>query len=50
MEVTAELSSVPEGRHGFHIHEKGDCGDNGNAAGGMRNDADIGNADNCAEQ
>lgn len=37
VEVTAELSNVPEGRHGFHIHEKGDCGDNGNAAGGHFN-------------
>ena len=25
---------VPGSEHGFHIHEKGDCGDNGNASGG----------------
>ena len=37
VEVTANLMSVPEGTHGFHIHEKGDCGDNGNAAGGHFN-------------
>jgi Cu-Zn family superoxide dismutase len=35
--VTAELRNVPAGVHGFHIHEKGDCGDNGNAAGGHFN-------------
>ena len=27
----------PNTEHGFHIHEKGDCGDNGNAAGGHFN-------------
>lgn len=33
VDVSAELTGVPPGVHGFHIHEKGDCGDNGNAAG-----------------
>jgi len=37
VEVTANLRAVPPGVHGFHIHEKGDCGDNGNAAGGHFN-------------
>jgi|SRR6185295_1857125 len=37
VEVTADLTGVPEGVHGFHIHDKGDCGDNGNAAGGHYN-------------
>ena len=37
VEVTADLMNVPPGTHGFHIHEKGDCGDNGNAAGGHYN-------------
>jgi Cu-Zn family superoxide dismutase len=37
VEVTANLRGVPPGVHGFHIHEKGDCGDNGNAAGGHYN-------------
>lgn len=32
--VTVRLSGVPEGVHGFHIHERGDCGDAGNNAGG----------------
>ena len=27
----------PGSEHGFHIHEKGDCSDNGNAAGGHFN-------------
>lgn len=35
--VTVDLTGVPPGTHGFHIHEKGDCGDNGNAAGGHFN-------------
>lgn len=37
VEVTLDLSGVPAGVHGFHIHDKGDCGDNGNAAGGHFN-------------
>jgi Cu-Zn family superoxide dismutase len=35
--VTADLTGVPAGTHGFHIHDKGECGDNGNAAGGHYN-------------
>jgi len=35
--VNVDLTGVPAGTHGFHIHEKGDCGDNGNAAGGHYN-------------
>ncbi len=34
VEVTVDLSGVPPGVHGFHVHDKGDCGDNGTAAGG----------------
>ncbi|MDR6537173.1 superoxide dismutase family protein [Variovorax soli] len=30
---------APGTEHGFHIHEKGDCGDNGNASGGHFNPA-----------
>jgi Cu-Zn family superoxide dismutase len=33
VEVHLEMTNVPPGQHGFHIHAKGDCGDNGNAAG-----------------
>ena len=39
VDVKVDLTGVPAGVHGFHIHEKGDCGDNGNAAGGHFNPA-----------
>lgn len=39
VEVHAVISGVPQGVHGFHVHDKGDCGDNGNAAGGHFNPA-----------
>lgn len=35
--VTVDLAGVPPGIHGFHIHENGDCGNNGNAAGSHYN-------------
>ena len=35
--VEAQVSHASPGNHGFHIHEKGDCGDSGNAAGGHYN-------------
>ncbi len=37
VEVEVKLTGVPPGVHGFHVHDKGDCGDNGNAAGGHFN-------------
>lgn len=37
VEVSIRLTGVPPGIHGFHVHDKGDCGDNGNAAGGHFN-------------
>jgi Cu-Zn family superoxide dismutase len=37
LRVEAEVSGVPPGRHGFHIHERGDCAEGGNAAGGHFN-------------
>jgi len=38
VEVKVSLAGVPPGStHGFHVHDKGDCGDNGNAAGGHFN-------------
>jgi Cu-Zn family superoxide dismutase len=33
VEVVVDLTGVPEGTHGFHVHEKGDCGNNGMNAG-----------------
>ncbi len=41
VEVQVDLTGVPPGVHGFHIHDKGDCGDNGNAAGGHFNPTNM---------
>ena len=35
--VVAELTNLPPGKHGFHIHENGSCADAGKAAGGHFN-------------
>ncbi len=37
VQAVIHLTGVPPGIHGFHLHDKGDCGDNGNAAGGHFN-------------
>src|SRR6266550_8414438 len=37
VDVQVDLTGVPPGTHGFHIHEKGDCGNNGQNAGGHFN-------------
>jgi Cu-Zn family superoxide dismutase len=37
VEVAIDIKNVPPGVHGFHIHEVGDCSDNGNAAKGHFN-------------
>lgn len=37
VEVQVNLTGVPAGVHGFHVHDKGDCADNGMAAGGHFN-------------
>jgi Cu-Zn family superoxide dismutase len=40
LRVAGEVTGLPPNtEHGFHIHEKGDCGDNGNASGGHFNPA-----------
>ena len=41
VEVVADLTGVPEGVHGFHVHEKGDCGNNGQNAGGHFNPSNM---------
>jgi Cu-Zn family superoxide dismutase len=41
LKVTVKVAGVPPGTHGFHIHEKGACGDQGNAAGGHFNPAGV---------
>jgi Cu-Zn family superoxide dismutase len=33
VQVSVNLTGVPPGIHGFHVHENGDCGNNGGAAG-----------------
>lgn len=40
LKVTGTIENAPGGDHGFHIHEFGDCGDEGKAAGGHFNPAD----------
>ena len=37
VQVKADLQNVPAGMHGFHLHEVGDCSNNGQAAGGHFN-------------
>lgn len=37
VDVQIDLTAVPPGVHGFHIHEKGDCGNNAMNAGGHFN-------------
>jgi Cu-Zn family superoxide dismutase len=37
VEVVVDLTGVPAGVHGFHVHEKGDCGNNAQNAGGHFN-------------
>jgi superoxide dismutase, Cu-Zn family len=37
VDVSVDLTGVPPGVHGFHIHDKGSCADNGNGAGGHFN-------------
>lgn len=37
IEVEAKVAGVPTGKHGFHFHEVGDCGDEAKAAGGHFN-------------
>ncbi len=37
LEVELKVANVSPGKHGFHIHEKGDCSDKGNAAGSHYN-------------
>lgn len=39
LKVVVTVAGVPPGKHGLHIHEKGDCGDQGKAAGGHFNPA-----------
>ncbi|MBI3087623.1 MAG: superoxide dismutase family protein [Candidatus Omnitrophica bacterium] len=37
LKMTVRVSNVPPGKHGLHIHQFGNCADQGNAAGGHYN-------------
>jgi len=37
LRMAVTVAGAPPGLHGLHIHERGDCGDGGNAAGGHFN-------------
>lgn len=37
VQMTVQVANVPAGKHGFHIHEFGNCADLGNAAGSHYN-------------
>lgn len=37
VQIIADLEGLTPGQHGFHVHEHGDCGGNGMAAGGHFN-------------
>jgi len=41
LKVVVKVAGVPPGMHGLHIHEQGDCGDQGKAAGGHFNPAGV---------
>lgn len=41
VEVTVDATGVPPGVHGFHVHEKGECGSDGMAAGGHFNPSNV---------
>lgn len=41
VEVVVDLTGVPPGVHGFHVHDKGDCGNNGQNAGGHFNPTNM---------
>ena len=41
VKVDVDLAGVPVGVHGFHVHETGDCGNNGQNAGGHFNPTNM---------
>lgn len=45
LKINAAVENAPPGKHGFHIHEKGDCSDQGNAAGGHFNPDNVSHGD-----
>jgi len=45
LKINAIVENAPPGKHGFHIHEKGDCSNQGNAAGGHFNPDNVPHGD-----
>lgn len=45
LKINLSIEGVPPGKHGFHIHEKGDCGDQGKAAGAHFNPEGVPHGD-----
>ncbi len=41
LDIEVKVANVAPGKHGFHIHEKGDCSDEGKAAGGHYNPDNV---------
>ena len=41
LRVDVRVAGVPQGQHGLHIHEAGDCGDGGKASGGHFNPENV---------
>jgi len=37
LKVTVQVANAPQGKHGIHVHQFGNCGEKGNAAGGHFN-------------
>lgn len=45
LKINAVVLNAPSGKHGFHIHEKGDCSNKGDAAGGHFNPDNVPHGD-----
>ena len=45
LKVDVEINEAPPGKHGIHVHEKGSCEDQGNAAGGHFNPEGVPHGD-----
>jgi Cu-Zn family superoxide dismutase len=50
VKVDVELSGLTPGKHGFHVHENGDCSDDAKAAGGHFNPEGTPHGDRTAAQ
>ena len=41
LQITGSIQNAPPGEHGFHIHQYGECSEEGNAAGGHFNPHEV---------